>query len=400
MKPKIYSLDEHKIPHHKIDNHAYYVIQKLRTAGFSAYLVGGGVRDLLLNIRPKDFDISTSAKPEEIRKVFKNCFLVGRRFRLAHVRFGKNIIEVSTFRSGETEATELIVRDNVWGSEVEDVLRRDFTINGLFYDPEHQTVIDYVGGMEDLEKKTLRTIGKASSRFIQDPVRMIRLLKFKARFGFSIDNDALEALELCKNHITNSSPARIFEELLRMLESGSSKQFFQILNEYGLVKLLMPKLEKHLNEPFVSSYLSQVDIYTQKNRLLPTDRSLLVSCLLFPILDKKLQKMSPHPHLGQVVETCKDLINEIFHPFFHVPKKLQAMVISILSNQYRLVPFINKKRHRIPYDPFFPLSMKFLQIRCQIDPELHKTYTSWSETLFNSHKRRKKTSSSSSSSVT
>ena len=132
MQPKIYYFDEHKIAPDKIDIHACYVIEKLRSAGFTAYLVGGGVRDLLLNQRPKDFDISTSAKPEEIKSLFRNAILIGRRFRLAHIRFGRKIIEVSTFRSGATEEAGLIVRDNEWGNEEEDVLRRDFTINGLF----------------------------------------------------------------------------------------------------------------------------------------------------------------------------------------------------------------------------------------------------------------------------
>ena len=183
MQPKIYSIDEHRLPHEKIDDQAYYVIMKLRNNGHKAYLVGGGVRDLLINVRPKDFDISTSATPEEVKKCFRNCILIGRRFRLAHVRFGKKIIEVATFRAGETENIDLIVRDNIWGTEEEDVLRRDFTINGLFYDPENHTIIDYVNGYEDIEKKIIRTIGNPSVRFKQDPVRMIRLLKFYARFG-------------------------------------------------------------------------------------------------------------------------------------------------------------------------------------------------------------------------
>ncbi|HAB99553.1 MAG TPA: polynucleotide adenylyltransferase PcnB, partial [Parachlamydiales bacterium] len=165
MQPKIYTVDEHRILPEKIDSHAFYVIEKLRDAGHSAYLVGGGVRDLLLGQKPKDFDVSTSASPEEIKALFRNAILIGRRFRLAHIRFGQKIIEVATFRSGDTEAPDLIVRDNVWGSEEEDVLRRDFTINGLFYNPREQTVIDYVQGYPDLEQRILRTIGQPDLRF-------------------------------------------------------------------------------------------------------------------------------------------------------------------------------------------------------------------------------------------
>ena len=153
MQPKSYSLEEHKIELDKVDHHALYVLEKLRAAGYQAYLVGGSVRDLLLGVKPKDFDISTSAKPEEIKKLFRNCLLIGRRFRLAHIRFGRKVLEVSTFRAGDIENEELIIRDNIWGSEEEDVIRRDFTINGLFYDSANQTVIDYVKGFPDAKKK-------------------------------------------------------------------------------------------------------------------------------------------------------------------------------------------------------------------------------------------------------
>src|SRR6185503_17825507 len=211
---KKYSFEEHGLSLQHIDLDALYVMEKLRAAGFVAYLVGGSVRDLLLNQKPKDFDISTSAQPEEIKKLFRNCILIGRRFRLAHIRFGKKTLEVSTFRSGATESDELIVRDNVWGSPEEDATRRDFTINGLFYDPATQEVIDYVDGYDDLQKKTLRTIGQPYIRFRQDPVRMLRLLKFQARFGFNVDSPSQIALVECRAEIVKSAPARILEELL------------------------------------------------------------------------------------------------------------------------------------------------------------------------------------------
>ena len=160
MNPKFYPFDTHKLPLEKIDPDALYVMEKLRLNGYIAYLVGGGVRDLLLGHKPKDFDISTSAEPEQIRHLFRNCILIGRRFRLAHIRFGKKIIEVSTFRSGDNETDALILRDNKWGSPEEDVLRRDFTINGLFYDSATQEVIDYVDGYADVQKQLLRTVGQ------------------------------------------------------------------------------------------------------------------------------------------------------------------------------------------------------------------------------------------------
>ena len=219
MGPKIYPEDAHHIKQDHVDRDALEVLFRLKQHGHTAYLVGGGVRDLLLKKIPKDFDISTSAKPEEIKQIFqRRCLLIGKRFRLAHVRCGNKVLEVSTFRTGDTEGSSLIVRDNIWGTPEEDVLRRDFTINALFYDPTTHTVLDYIGGYPDLQHKLLRTIGDPIARFKQDPVRMLRLLKFQARFGFSIDPKSERATHICKEEILKSAPARILEEIFKMLE--------------------------------------------------------------------------------------------------------------------------------------------------------------------------------------
>jgi poly(A) polymerase len=388
VQPKIYSLKEHNIAPHKIDNHAYYIIEKLRSSGYIAYLVGGSVRDLLLNTTPKDFDISTSAKPEEIKKLFRNCILIGRRFRLAHIRFGKKIFEVSTFRAGDNEDSSLILRDNVWGDPEEDVLRRDFTINGLFYDTETQTVIDYVGGFNDARAKIIRTIGKANIRFVQDPVRMIRLLKFLSRFDLSIDKDTLSALDTCKEEIIKSSSARILEELLRMLESGVSKDFFQLLTKHGLLNNLSPLLSNQLQEEKdnkILIYLNEVDEF-HKNALkhLRIERTVLLSCLIFPILEERLLSQyvskNKRTHLGIIFEETQHLINEIFSPFFLVPRRMKAIMTSILLNQFRFIPLdkTTKRRIRIPKDQFFSYALKFLELRCKITPELDDIYKSWS----------------------
>ena len=247
MQPKIYHATDHDIDANAIDQDAVKVIQRLLDAGFSAYLVGGGVRDLLLKKRPKDYDISTSARPEQIKQLFqRQCILIGRRFRLAHIRFGHKIFEVSTFRSGENDS-DLIVQDNCWGTPEEDVLRRDFTINGMFYSPSTHTVIDYVGGWEDIHKRILRSIGDPYVRFKQDPVRMIRLLRFLTRTGFTVDADTKGALLQLSHEITKSSPARILEEMLKMLESGYSSPFFHEMFKANLLKPLFPSLTAFLN---------------------------------------------------------------------------------------------------------------------------------------------------------
>lgn len=391
MQPKIYPVDEHQISLDKVDPNAAYVILKLRQAGHKAYLVGGGVRDLLLKQRPKDFDISTSAKPEEIRNLFRNAILIGRRFRLAHIRFGKKVIEVSTFRAGDPETADLIVRDNVWGSEEEDVLRRDFTINGLFYDPEEETVIDYVGGYPDLEKRILRTIGQPQVRFAQDPVRMIRLIKFCARFNFDIDKPTFEALLGCKEEIVKSSSARILEELLRMLESGSSKTFFHLLHEYGILRPLLPSLAHFFDTHFdneVLALLCEVDAQTRKK---PLDRSLLVSALIFPLFRNQLllraQKADRPFHLGIIQEEAARVIDEMFDPFFLFPRKLRGLIISILSYQFRIQPLDDKplRNPRPPRDPAFVYALQLFKLRAAIQPDLLPYYTLWTEANFALH---------------
>ena len=316
MSQKTYSFDEHRLSIDKIDPDALYVMEKLRANGHIAYLVGGSVRDLLLDKPPKDFDISTSAEPDEIKRLFRNCILIGKRFRLAHIRFGKKILEVSTFRAGDPDSDALILRDNIWGTPEEDVLRRDFTINGLFYDPATQQIIDYVGGYPDLQKKFLRTIGVPFIRFRQDPVRMLRMLKFQARFGFDVDPPAHVALLECRQEIVKSAPARIQEELLRMLESGSSEPFFRLLVENGFIHLMMPAfgefMESRASEE-VFAYLKEVDSTFHDPSRSSLSRPVLLSCLIYPLMEKRIETRyidrEKTPHLGEISKEAYEQIN-------------------------------------------------------------------------------------------
>ncbi len=387
MQPKVYFIDDHQISLDKIDEHAHYVISTLRRAGHKAYLVGGGVRDLLLKQRPKDFDVSTSAKPEEVKALFRGSLLIGRRFRLVHVRFGKKIIEVSTFRAGEA-TSDLIVRDNIWGNEEEDVLRRDFTINGLFYDPDAQTVIDYVGGYLDLEKRILRTIGEPKMRFSQDPVRMIRLVKFCARFDLNIDHDTLAALLSCKGEILKSASARVLEEVLRMLESGSAKPFFHLMHEYGLLQSLMPDLADYFtsnpdNEAL--ALLCEADAAVRKESL---DRSILIAALLFPLFRHRLllraQQNPRHFHLGTVQEEALSAVDELFGPFLLLPRRLSSMAAAILTSQFRIQPLDDRplKNPRPPREYTFPLALKLFKFRTAIQPDLLPFYAIWAEASY------------------
>ena len=384
MQPQIYPQNEHLIPTTKIDHHAFYIIEKLKQNGHEAYLVGGGVRDLLMDAIPKDFDISTSARPEEVKRLFPSCILIGRRFRLAHIRFGKKIIEVSTFRAGDIEESKLIVQDNLWGSPQEDAMRRDFTINGLFYDPEKETVIDFVEGMADIKEKTLRTIGSPEKRFIQDPVRMIRLLKFQARFGFHIAAETQLALQNSREEIRNSSQARIFEELLKMLESGHAKKFFSLLDENGFLRILMPWLQKSPLKTEALGLLEEFDAKAMQHSILQGNRILPLSCLIYPLLHEELKKHDPErTHLGVIADIANTLINELFLPFFQVPRRMKALMISMLISQYRMTPLRENphRRLRMPRDPDFPDALPLLFLRMQKEPNLASVYRQWEELL-------------------
>ncbi len=392
MQQTIYQAGDHSFPLEQVDKDALYVMEKLRNAGHLCYLVGGSVRDLLLQRTPKDFDISTSALPEEIRKIFRNSILIGRRFRLAHIRFGRKILEVSTFRSGDNESENLILRDNEWGTPEQDALRRDFTINGLFYDPFAHTIIDYVGGFADLKRAQLRTIGQPFLRFKQDPVRMIRLVKFVARFGFDIDPETKVALFECRSEIAKSSSARVLEELLRMLESGSSLSFIEQLTHYGLLQLILPVLGQFLEKPAgqeIYNYLREIDTTFHAPHLPPLDRSILLSCLLYPYLQKRIASQFLEreriPHLGEIQQEAFDVIDEVFPESFRIPRRMKYGVAGILISQYRLTPLEKRRssRLRVPQDPDFPLALKFLEVRCCLEPGLQQIGEEWQEALKN-----------------
>ncbi len=249
-------IHEIEIADDKLDENTLKIVRRLRRYGHEAYLVGGCVRDLLVGRTPKDFDVATSARPRQVKRLFRNCRIIGRRFKLCHIHFGEEIIEVSTFRrnpaddpetdngsdAGESEDDLLIRRDNVYGSSQEDALRRDFTINALFYDVEAKVVIDYVGGMRDIEARQLRTIGVPSIRFREDPVRILRCAEFSARLDFTIENDVADAIEECGPEIERAAKPRVLEELLQALSCGQSEHVFQILLDLNVLDFVVPEI--------------------------------------------------------------------------------------------------------------------------------------------------------------
>lgn len=253
--PVVYTRPEHCISRKNIDPDALKVLYRLSSLGYTAYLVGGGVRDLLLGRKPKDFDVGTSAKPNEVKHAFRNCFLIGRRFRLAHVKFYNKVIETATFRKSAQTVGEIIehanegpFEDNSFGTPETDAYRRDFTVNGLFYDIKDYSVIDWVGGMKDLKKKIIRAIGDPDIRFQEDPVRMMRAIKFSSRLGFKIERKTAAAMKRRHACILTASTPRVCEEVFRLFPYGHSAEAFKLMWETGILGDLLPELSAYINK--------------------------------------------------------------------------------------------------------------------------------------------------------
>src|SRR5687768_15331267 len=305
-QPVIVPRAEHAISRKEIDPDALRVLYRLHQNGYLAYLVGGSVRDLLLGRRPKDFDIGTSAHPYQVKRLFRNCWIIGRRFRLAHVKFGLKVVEVATFRRQIPAGTEeepaaaspvpappsaaiddqdlLIHHDNTFGTPEEDAFRRDFTLNALFYDIETRSIIDYVGGLEDIRAGLIRCIGVPEERFQEDPVRMLRAIALAARLDFRIDAPILAAIDRYHGELARSAPARLMEEIYKVLRAGSAEKTFHMLVDTGLLAALAPEVPGRITDTFWQS-LRAIDNYRRAFKRNPESlgNAILLGSLLIPL---------------------------------------------------------------------------------------------------------------------
>jgi poly(A) polymerase len=307
--PVIIPRAEHSLSRRDIDPDALKVLYRLHHAGYIVYLVGGSVRDLLLGRTPKDFDIGTSAHPYQVKRLFRNCWIIGRRFRLAHVKFGTKVVEVATFRRQVPEDevaaardddvahdpgdvagahaeghAHQIHRDNTFGTPEEDAFRRDFTVNGLFYDISTFSIIDFVGGIEDLRRRVIRSIGDPNVRFAEDPVRMLRAIVLAARLDFTVDPPVLEAILEHGALMENAAPARLMEEYYKVLRSGAALRAFYLLGEVGLLQRISPEIPWPL-PPALERSLATLDEYRARFDRVPETftNAVLLGSLIAPI---------------------------------------------------------------------------------------------------------------------
>ncbi len=348
-----------------MDPDAVKVIRRLCRHGYVAYLVGGGVRDLLLGRRPKDFDVATTARPHEVRRLFRNCRIIGRRFRLAHILFGDGkVIEVATFRRDPMQAFDevegeiaeelaapgggrprlvprrreekrgdLLIRDdNVFGEPHEDAIRRDFTINGLFYDLERGEVLDFVGGVPDLERRVIRTIGAPDVRFLEDPVRMLRAVKFAGRLDFGLEPDLYDAVVALRGELFKAAPPRLLEEIFRLVRGGAARRSIFLCWQLGVLSVLLPEVAAHLEDGAAGAEelwrrLEALDRLQRVGRL-PSDASLLACLLLGPLREEMDGVRDPSTAFEVCVAPLAARLS--------VPRRIREQMRSLVWAQRRL----------------------------------------------------------------
>lgn len=389
--PRIIPRAEHSISRSNISKEALKVLYGLKKAGHAAYLVGGGVRDLLLGREPKDFDIATDASPEEIRAAFRNCRLIGRRFRLAHIHFGREIIEVATFRAqldGEAEGdvhmeNGRIIRDNVYGTIEEDVWRRDFTVNALYYNIRDFSVIDYVGGYEDVQQGLLRLIGDPEQRYREDPVRMLRAVRFACKLGMRIEPETEAPMRELAPLLGDISPARLFEEVLKLFHAGYALQTYEQLRHYDLFGQLFPMTEQALakEENGFPNILLAESLRSTDKRIAegkPVNPAFLFAALLWQPMQEYLPRLrdSGMPEV-QAIQVATDKAFTRMRESASIPRRFALMVKEIYVLQARLMNRAGRRALRLLELPRFRAAYDFLVLRAIADESLRETAEWW-----------------------
>ncbi|MCP4492056.1 MAG: polynucleotide adenylyltransferase PcnB [Gammaproteobacteria bacterium] len=384
--------NQHNVSRKSISEAALKVLYRLDKCGHRACLVGGGVRDLLLGKRPKDFDVATDATPEQIRELFRNSRIIGRRFRLVHIRFGREVIEVATFRGHSTESprTELstegrILRDNTFGEIEDDAIRRDFTANALYYDIRDFSVLDYANGLADIESRRLRMIGDATTRYQEDPVRMLRAIRFAAKLEFEIEENAAKAIFECGDRLTAVPAARLFDEIVKLFHSGSACRVFELLRHYRLLQYLMPTLDTWLQDKpeesmldFIDQALVNTDIRVNSQQ--HVSPAFIFAVLLWPLVHKrasKLQSEKTKP-IAALTQAGGEVMTRQLK-YISIPRRYSQMSRDIWSAQPRFQRTNGKYPMRLLGYPNFRAAFDFMCIQSMVGLAPKKICAWWAD---------------------
>ena len=368
--------DQHGVSRERISSCARRVVAGLQEAGFAAFVVGGAVRDLLVDLEPKDFDVATSATPEEVKEIFRRSRIIGRRFRLVHVLCGRETVEVSTFRGGALAEDEeqvhdehgRILRDNVFGTQAQDAFRRDVTINALFYDPQTQEILDYCGGFADLRKRIIRMIGKPQERYREDPIRMLRAVRLAAKVGGHIEPRSREPIRELAELIQNVPPARLFEEMLKLLLSGHATEcLLQLRNEglhHGVLPMVDVILEQPMGERFVMLALNKTDERVREDK--PVSPAFLFAALLWHEVLAAWKRreeggMKPIPALHEAMEEV--IAAQVEN--LAIPRRYTTDMKELWALQPRLLQRSGRRPYKLLEHPKLRMAFDFVQLRCE-----------------------------------
>lgn len=385
---------QHNVSRKNISQSALKVLYRLNQAGHEAYLVGGSVRDLLLEFSPKDFDVATNATPEEVRALFRNSRVIGRRFRLVHVRFGREIVEVATFRAGQkvedvvtpTNEDGRLLSDNVYGTLEEDVVRRDFTINSLYYDVRDFSVLDFAGGFDDLEAEVLRLIGHPETRYREDPVRMLRVVRFAAKLDFQISPETRAPIGDLSHLLLSIPPARLFDEVLKLLMSGHGAASLEYLKQFDLLKYLLPETDACLaadESGMAGRLLAQAMVNTDARLAAnkPVTPGFLFAALLWPPMRAEEQRMrdagDEEPHTIHNRAAGKILSSQV--QSVAMPRRFSQMARDIWAMQNRLERRRRKDAIALVDHPRFRAAYDFLLLRSEAGEPVTDLALWWTE---------------------
>jgi len=389
-EPLVLGAAEHGINPKLLSPNAVRVTQTLQEAGYKAFIVGGAVRDLLLGHKPKDFDVATNAEPEQVKRLFRRAFIIGRRFQIVHVMMGQEQIEVTTFRGSSSDDAPKdehgrVLRDNTFGEQHEDAERRDFTVNAMYYDPATQTVLDYHGGIADIRSKTMRIIGVPEARYREDPVRMLRVVRFAAKLGFSIDPATRAPIPVMAPLVNNVPAARVFDEMLKLLMSGHAMACLQQLRgeglHHGLLPLLDVVLEQPLGERFVTLALANTDRRIREGK--PVSPGFLFASLLWhQVLEKWRAYQAAGEYPIPALHLAADDVLDAQTEKLALQRKITSDMREIWAMQPRFERRVGKAPYKMLEHPRWRAGYDFLLLRCEsgeLELELGEWWTAFAE---------------------
>jgi len=382
VRPRVITLAQHGVRREQLSRAALKVTTRLHEDGFAAYVVGGAVRDLLLGVTPKDFDVATNATPEQVHHAFRRSRIIGRRFRIVHVMMGAETIEVTTFRGGsidDTNETGRIMADNSYGSQEEDAHRRDFTVNALFYDPSNETIIDYQHGVKDLNARRLVMIGQPAKRYQEDPVRMLRAVRLAAKLGFVIDEHTRKPIRAHAHLLKKEPPARLFDEMLKLLMSGQAYACLKKLRDEGLSRGVLPLLDAVLGDEgddrFLQLALASTDARIRDDK--PISVGFMLATLLWRQVNQRWQARQANgeravPALMQAIGDVEAEQDEAFA----IPRRFSVTMREIWMLQSRFDSRIGQRPYRFLEQPRFRAAYDFLALRAEAG-EVPKSLLNW-----------------------